>query len=87
MLKIFVIFKPKNADHNDIRFEIDGELKGFGFISRKDNQLALTRCPICDRENYAMSVLTGQCVWCGFSIYQQAGLEIIDRTISPAPKQ
>lgn len=26
----------------------------------------LVRCPKCDRENYALSVSSGRCCWCGF---------------------
>ena len=27
----------------------------------------LIRCPKCKRENYAIAVASGTCVWCGFS--------------------
>lgn len=26
----------------------------------------MTRCPKCSRENYAMSVTSGTCAWCGY---------------------
>ena len=26
----------------------------------------LVHCPKCDRENYALSVSTGRCAWCGY---------------------
>ena len=26
----------------------------------------LIRCPKCGSENYAMAVVTGVCVWCGY---------------------
>lgn len=29
----------------------------------------LVRCPSCKRENYAPSVSSGQCAWCGWSAY------------------
>ena len=37
---------------------------------RSDGDLFLVRCFVCGgthgRENYAMSVATGQCAWCGW---------------------
>lgn len=27
----------------------------------------LVRCPKCERENYAMSVSSGICAWCGYN--------------------
>ncbi len=29
---------------------------------------ALVKCCNCDRENYALNVLSGICTWCGFDI-------------------
>jgi hypothetical protein len=45
------------------------EKGGNGFTMKEDhNKLALTKCPECHRENYAMNVLTGCCTWCGFDV-------------------
>lgn len=40
----------------------DGKYIGF----EAGGKLYLTRCPKCDRENYAMAVSSGQCAWCGW---------------------
>lgn len=29
-------------------------------------KIAMERCPKCERENYAMAVLSGECAWCGY---------------------
>lgn len=51
-------------DHTDVRI---GE-RGFGFrsLDPEDTRVRLTRCPECDRVNYAMAVSSGQCAWCGW---------------------
>ena len=33
----------------------------------ESNELLLVRCPKCDNENYAPSVASGICIWCGFN--------------------
>lgn len=33
-----------------------------------DGKRALVRCEECDRENYALNVLSGVCTWCGYNI-------------------
>jgi len=78
MLTIKVLPTQENFDSDDFRFEIEGELKGFGFIVKKDSQIGLTRCPKCGQENYAMAVLSGTCAWCGFNIHDQGEIKIID---------
>lgn len=36
---------------------------------KQDNgKIALVKCPACSMENYALNVLSGICVWCGFDI-------------------
>lgn len=34
---------------------------------REAGKLYLVRCRVCDRENYAPAVASGQCAWCGWS--------------------
>lgn len=34
---------------------------------KKDGTLALQKCPKCNKENYAMAVLSGICCWCGYN--------------------
>lgn len=29
----------------------------------------LIRCPMCNRENYALNVATGVCSWCSYSLH------------------
>ena len=41
------------------------ENKGEVFYG-EDGHSFVVRCPECLRENYAMSVATGQCCWCGY---------------------
>lgn len=38
--------------------------KGFGYTSNK-GIVCMIRCFKCGKENYAMSVATGYCMWCG----------------------
>ncbi len=40
-------------------------LKGNVF-SGKDGNLFMICCPKCERENWAMSVASGECCWCGY---------------------
>lgn len=35
--------------------------------NEKDKSIALSRCPACNRENYAFNVLSGVCTWCGYN--------------------
>lgn len=30
--------------------------------------MILEVCPRCERKNYALSIRTGRCAWCGFDI-------------------
>ncbi len=64
----YKIYKqPDTYDTHDVRFIVRGEEKGFGFVSQDgDKTIALVRCPICEKENYMMNVLSGWCTWCGF---------------------
>lgn len=36
------------------------------FYDKKGNPF-MVRCPVCAKENYAMSVASGQCCWCGYT--------------------
>jgi ribosomal protein L37E len=43
-----------------------GKGNGFYALSKKGKLVKwILRCPECGRENYAMSVATGHCAWCG----------------------
>lgn len=37
-----------------------------------DGKTYLVRCPKCKRENYAMSVSSGVCIWCGYNANKEA---------------
>lgn len=39
-------------------------------IEYNNGELILIRCPKCDRENYALNVLTGICTWCGYNAHK-----------------
>ena len=63
------IFKnPEGFDHNNIEF-IGENYKGVGYISKENNSIGLERCPMCGKENYAMSVSSGICAWCKFNAH------------------
>lgn len=48
---------------------IDYDKYKTGNFKLKDpDKYALVRCCACDRENYALNVLSGVCSWCGFDI-------------------
>jgi len=36
----------------------------WGFYS-EEGEAYLIKCPICKKENYAMNISSGVCVWCG----------------------
>ena len=55
--------KWKNSLHEDL---------GTGF-ALEDKTLALTMCPCCHRENYALNVLSGRCTWCPFDANKLPG--------------
>ena len=69
-VKFKIEYREENADSDDVRFYVYGEEKGFGFLPKGDKTLALVRCPLCGRENYALNVLSGQCTWCEFNTKQ-----------------
>lgn len=37
-----------------------------GLWHKEDGTLAMSRCPVCEKENYAFNVLSGVCTWCGY---------------------
>jgi len=39
------------------------EVKHPNFVNL--GKIYLTRCILCEKENYALSVTSGQCAWCG----------------------
>ena len=61
-------------DANDVRWLKKGakEYIGFGWQSKKNGKIHITRCPNCGSENYALA-LYGVCVWCPF---EQEGLPL-----------
>ncbi len=67
MIRIKTLPTPEKFDHTEVKFEIDGKISGFGYISKVDRKIGLIRCPICGKENYAPSVTSGQCAFCGFN--------------------
>ncbi|MDO8669595.1 MAG: hypothetical protein Q7K65_04855 [Candidatus Buchananbacteria bacterium] len=67
-MKIITLATPAEYDHTEITFEVDGRIGGSGFIGKgKDQRLGLIKCPVCQKENYAVSVSSGVCVFCDFN--------------------
>ena len=64
--------QDEKYDSHDVYYYKDKEHVGYGFIPKtiKENQneghVCLEKCPACERENYAMNVLSGYCTWCPF---------------------
>lgn len=58
---------PPEYDHDDVRWEVDGESLGFGYRGKKDGKFHITKCPKCKKENYALAISEGSCAFCGFN--------------------
>jgi len=54
---------PQRHGYDSRNFDLGD--KGRGFICTNGRK-ALTRCPDCDRENYAAAVFDCVCAWCSF---------------------
>lgn len=68
-MQISIRVNPQNYDHDDVSFYTDDgeQLNGHGFLPRDGDQtIGLVRCPVCQKENYALNVSTGTCYACGF---------------------
>jgi len=39
--------------------------KGFGYFDKERKRLCMIRCFKCGRENWAPTVASGDCAWCG----------------------
>lgn len=66
-MKLTIHYKDQyKTPNSDVYwFDKNGDRRGSGFLTA-DMSVALTRCPECLKENYAMSVLSGFCSWCQF---------------------
>lgn len=63
---------PENYDTDDVIFvDEEGKEVGFGFRSKEDGTIKIKRCPECGRENYAMTVSSGFCAWCGYKYEEE----------------
>lgn len=51
----------------------------YGFVG-DDGRVFLTRCPKCQRENWAIVVASGQCCWCGYKA-DKGDMGELDETI------
>ena len=57
-----------NFDTYDVRFEVEGKIKGRGFILMEGNQsISLFECPLCEKKTCDFNVASGQCTWCEFN--------------------
>lgn len=65
-LKAVLRLTPPEYDSDDIRFMRGVDGVGYGYRPKNDHdKICLVKCPNCERENYALSVASGQCAWCG----------------------
>lgn len=64
-----LIIHKSQTDSRDVTFDVDGKERGFGYIGY-DNGVALIKCPLCGKENYAFNVSSGICTWCPFETSQ-----------------
>ena len=55
---------PPDYGHDDLLY--NGKV--IGFVGRADGAKCLEKCPKCGHENYALSVLSGICAWCGWDV-------------------
>ena len=46
-----------------------------GLWRKEDGTLAMSRCPECYTENYALNVLCGICSWCGYDVNEDKKYE------------
>lgn len=55
-------------ENDDVMFlDKKGQQVGYAFLDKINKKVGLVRCPSCRRENYASSIITGRCAWCGFN--------------------
>ena len=57
---------PAEPEHKQRNILFAG--RSIGWITLDSQRVGLEQCPACDRENYALSVLSAKCAWCGWSI-------------------
>jgi ribosomal protein L37E len=60
----------EHYDHHNVIFHDDDKnvINGLGYIGKIRSTIGLIKCPVCNRENYALNVTTGICTWCGFNL-------------------
>jgi hypothetical protein len=70
------IQERKGDSHDIYYFNKTKKHVGSGFIPKegeRKGRICITRCPACERENYAMNVLSGYCTWCPFNANGENG--------------
>ncbi len=50
--------------HDHRKVEINGQ--HVGFSSLNSDEIRLEKCFKCSRNNYALSIMSGVCCWCGW---------------------
>jgi ribosomal protein L37E len=58
-------YEKRIRDNSITYINKDGHKIGSAFRTEAGN-VGLTRCPECNRENYALNIIKGICSWCGF---------------------
>lgn len=66
-MKLTIKTTPPGHDADNI-YITNGKKKGFAFITKNKSAIGLVKCPECEQENYALSVMTGECAWCEYQI-------------------
>jgi len=60
----------KTSDSYDIDnvnyFDQNGKKIGHGYRSKKNGTFHIVKCPVCEKENYALSISSGLCAFCNF---------------------
>ncbi len=66
---------PDDYDHDRVLWlDANRAQKGAGFISKHDTEsrrIALTLCPVCEKENRITYILKGTCAFCNFNPNQK----------------
>lgn len=56
---------------------------GYSFF--EDGKWFLVRCHVCQKENWAMAVASGECSWCGYNANKSNGVSIGEETTIKEP--
>lgn len=73
---------PPDHDADSVEWiDEEGKAHGSGYIGKEDGRIGLIRCPVCEKENYMMTVLSGVCARCGWNANAE------NETPTPSPTE